>query len=129
MAGSTTLRHQGAEAKQVTTLRTPSSISPLEQVPELAGHVKPEPRHRGPDRWRLVPSDRPIWALIMRIYTIDDIDEHFRVSEQTIAQAAADYDTTPEEVRAALAYYPANTGAVDTILAANTDLNLPASRG
>lgn len=91
-------------------------------LPRLARRVKPDPHRPGPDRWHLIPSNRPIWAIIMHIFTIADIDERYPVSEHTIAQTAADYDVSLEEVRAAIAYYAANRAAIDTILATNTDL-------
>ncbi len=65
----------------------------------------------------------------MHIYTVDDIDDAFQTSETAITVTAADYDISEEEVRAALAYYAAEPGAIDTILATNTDLDLRPRRG
>ncbi len=111
------------------TATRPSRSTTTTASDERLARTKPDPHRPGPDRWRLVPSERPIWAIIMHIYTIDDIDDAFHVSDETIAETAAAYDISDEEVRAALAYYAANPGAIDTILAANTDLDLKPRRG
>lgn len=120
------------ESTSMTTTSTPTPYSPTDHHSDLLARVKPDPHRPSPDRWRLIPSDRPIWAIIMDIYTIDEIDEiddAFQTTAETIKATATDYDISEDEVRAALAYYAANPEAIDTILATNTDLDLRPRHG
>jgi uncharacterized protein (DUF433 family) len=75
----------------------------------IACHVEIDPYHPGPGDARLVASGVPVWAVIGHLSTV----------RGDSAQAAADYEITPEAMEAALAYYRGHREAIDARLAAN----------
>jgi hypothetical protein len=87
--------------------------------PGYAHLIKADPHRPGPARARLVGFERPIWAIIQSMIMFGDIDDPLDASDELIAQTANDYDISVEAVRAALAYYELNRGAIDTKIAAN----------
>ena len=85
----------------------------------LKAMVKPDPYRPGPDRWRLVEYERPVWAIIQHMIAEGDIDDPTEASDELVALTAADYEIPEIAVRAALAYYEENRAAIDTRLAIN----------
>ena len=72
-------------------------------------YVEPDPFHPGPGDVRLVDSGVSVWAVIGHLASVAG----------DTAQAAADYEITPEEMAAALAYYRHHRAAIDARLSAN----------
>jgi hypothetical protein len=95
--------------------------------PVLQGYIPPgyehlitaDPHRPGPARARLVGFERPIWGIIQSMIMFGDVNDPLEASENLIAQTAADYVISVEAVRAALAYYELNRGAIDAKIAAN----------
>jgi hypothetical protein len=93
---------------------------------DILARVRPDPNRPGPDRWRLVGCERPIWAIIMHMMAFLGVDDPTRASNDQIAQTADAYCISDKAVRAAIAYYAANRRAIDTIIATNSYLDLGA---
>lgn len=72
-------------------------------------HIADDPYHPGPGDVRLTDSWISVWAVIGHLPSVDG----------DVAQAAADYEITPEAMQAAIAYYRRNAAAIDARLAAN----------
>jgi hypothetical protein len=89
---------------------------------DLLKRVRPDPRRPGPDRWRVVDGDLPVWALIQHIMAEGNTADPTQATEEVIVQTAADYRIPEIGVRAAIAYYAANRCAIETRLANNDDL-------
>lgn len=89
--------------------------------PDLKAMVKPDPHKRGRAFWRLVDSERPIWAIIMHMIAIGDSDDPTEAADTLVTQTAEDFAISPLEVRAALAYYVENKEYVDAWLTINSD--------
>jgi hypothetical protein len=85
--------------------------------PAYAHMIKADPHRPGPARARLIGFERPIWGIIQSMIMFGDIDDPLEASEELIARTAEDYDITVEAVRAALAYYQLNRGAIDAKIA------------
>ena len=96
----------------------PASTAP-ERDADLLARVEPDPRRPGPDRWRVVDGDLPVWALIQHIMAEGNTADPTLATDEIVAQTAADYRIPEVGVRAAIAYYAANRGAIDTRLAIN----------
>jgi hypothetical protein len=105
-----------------------TTISPgVKLDPVLMGYIpveykhliKADPHRRGPARARLVGFERPIWGIIQSMIMFGDVDDPLDASESLIAQTADDYQISVEAVRAALAYYELNRGAIDAKIASN----------
>jgi len=90
-------------------------------APDLEAMVKPDSHKRGRAFWRLVPSERPIWAIIMHIIAEGDIDDPTTATDGLIQQVADDYEISNAEVRAAIAYYAKNRKYIDAWLTINFD--------
>jgi uncharacterized protein (DUF433 family) len=75
----------------------------------IAGHIESDPYHPGLGEARLIASGVSVWAVIGHLVSVDG----------NIDQAAADYDLSPDEMAAALAYYRLHRTAIDLRLAAN----------
>ncbi len=72
-------------------------------------HIESDPFHPGPSDVRLVESGVSVWAVIGHLPSVGGDP----------VKAAADYEITPEEMAAALAYYRRHRGAIDARLSAN----------
>ncbi len=81
--------------------------------------VGPDPHRPGRARGRLLAESVPVWAIIGYIAAIAGSTEPDAISEDVIAQVAADYDVSHEAVQAALLYYDENRCAIDALLEAN----------
>jgi hypothetical protein len=81
--------------------------------PDFAHLIKADPHRPGPARARLVGFERPIWGIIQEMIMFGDVDDPTEASEELIAQTADDFRISVEAVRAALAYYALNRGAID----------------
>jgi hypothetical protein len=88
---------------------------------DYAAMVKPDPHKPGRAFYRLVDSERPIWAIIMHLINQGDSDDPTQASDALIAQTADDYAISEAEVRAAIAYYAANGRYIDAWLLINSD--------
>ena len=99
----------------------PASMSDAAEA-DLLSRVRPDPRRPGPDRWRVVDGDLPVWALIQHIMAEGNTADPTQATEGVIAQTAVDYRIPKIGVRAAIAYYAANRCAIETRLAINDAL-------
>jgi hypothetical protein len=88
---------------------------------DLRALVKPDPYKPGRAFWRLLPSERPIWAIIMHLLTFVEGDDPTEATDDQIRQTADDYAISEIEVRAALAYYERNKKYIDAWLTINFD--------
>jgi uncharacterized protein (DUF433 family) len=75
----------------------------------MARHIEEDPYHPGPGDVRLVDSGVSVWAVIGHLPSVGG----------NLAQAASDYDLSPEEMDAVVAYYRTHGPAIDARLAAN----------
>ena len=75
----------------------------------IARHIETDPYHPGPGDVRLVESGVSVWAVIGHLPSVNG----------DAAQAAADYELSPEAMAAALAYYRKHRAAIDARLAEN----------
>lgn len=85
----------------------------------VARHVEADPNRPGPGDVRLVGSAVPVWAVIGQLAATG-----WRIDE-----VAVDYAIPLVEVKAALAYYRTNGGAIDARLAANRGVPVPTAAG
>ena len=78
--------------------------------------VVADPRRPGPDRVRVVSADTDIavWAIVGHLRALGDT-----FSAATIADAAEDFRVPITAITSALAYYLAQPGEIDALLAAN----------
>lgn len=90
-------------------------------APDLEAMVKPDSHKRGRAFWRLVPSERPIWAIIMHIIVTGESDDATDASDALIQEVADDYAISNAEVRAAIAYYAKNKTYIDAWLTLTFD--------
>jgi len=89
-------------------------------IPPAYVHLIKADTHRpGPARARLKGFERPIWGIIQSMIMFGDVDDPLEASEELIAQTAEEYAITVDAVRAALAYYELNRGAINAKFAAN----------
>lgn len=102
---------------------TDIATTPVGPVTEQDLHalVKPDRVKRGRAFWRLVPSERPIWAIIMHLLTFVGVSDPAEATDDQIRQTADDYEISEVEVRAALAYYERNRKYIDAWLLINFD--------
>lgn len=103
-------------------IETQVKLDPVLQgyIPPAYAHlIKADPHRPGPARARLVGFERPIWGIILEMMMFGDIDNPLEASEELIAETAENYGITVEAVRAAVAYYELNRGAIDAKLAAD----------
>ncbi|MFN8591768.1 MAG: hypothetical protein U0031_09945 [Thermomicrobiales bacterium] len=86
---------------------------------DLRSMVGPD-RHRPGATWgRLRAEQIPVWAIVGHLAALTGTSDLSSIAEDAIARAAADYDISPEAVRAALLYYGEHRGAIDALLEAN----------
>ena len=88
---------------------------------ELEAMVGTDPHRPGPDRWRLIAEQIPIWAIIGHLGAIAGTTELAAITRQHIAQVALEYDVSEKAVLAALHYYRRRGCAIDTLLEANAE--------
>lgn len=100
---------------------TLTAVGPAAITPDLSTLVKPDSVKTGRAFWRLVPSERPVWAIIMHLLTLIEGDDPTMATDDQIRQTAADYAISEIEVRAALAYYERNQKHIDAWLTINSD--------
>jgi uncharacterized protein (DUF433 family) len=86
---------------------------------DLERTIGPDVHRPGPARARLRAEQIPVWAIIGQLQAVAGASDSSDVTDETIAQVAADYDVTIEAVFAALHYYRKHRGAVDALLEAN----------
>ena len=103
----------------MTVTRLTPDSPPDSAEGDLLSRVRPDPRRPGPDRWRIVDGDLPVWALIQHIMAEGNTEDPTQATAEVIAQTAADYRIPELGVRAAIAYYQANRCAIETRLAIN----------
>ncbi len=101
------------------TATTP--IEPATTDQDLRALVKPDPHKSGRAFWRLIPSERPIWAIIMHLLTFVGCDDPTEATDDQIRQTADDYAISEAEVRTAIAYYAKNKKYIDAWLTINFD--------
>lgn len=90
----------------------------------LRAMVGPDQNRPGPDRWRLVQDNLPIWPLVGQAKAIAGVADLFDPATSdtvfdAIHQVAHDYETTLLAALAAMRYYRERTCAIDTLLEAN----------
>jgi uncharacterized protein (DUF433 family) len=73
----------------------------------IARYIEPNPYKSGAAEARLAESGVSVWAVIMNYHAVGRDPE----------RVAYEYDLSPEEVCAALAYYERNRAAIDARLA------------
>jgi hypothetical protein len=103
---------------------TNTATTPVEQTKtdqDLRALVKPDRVKTGRAFGRLVPSERPIWAIIMHLLTLVEDDDPTEATDDQIRQTADDYAISEIEVRAAIAYYERNKKYIDAWLTINFD--------
>lgn len=105
----------------MATTKPTAILSPDTASPDLRSMVKPDRHKPGRAFWRLVDSERPIWAIIMHMIAISESDDPTEASDALVAQTAADYAISATEVRAALAYYAEHKRFIDAWLLLNAD--------
>jgi uncharacterized protein (DUF433 family) len=76
----------------------------------IARHVEENPRKPGPPDARLKDSGVAVWAFIAYLHAAVGGD---------LAQAASDYELSPEAAQAALAYYRRHQSLIDARIAWN----------
>lgn len=96
--------------------RPPGAVADAEHLRRMVG---PDPHRPGPARGRLLAESVPVWAIIGYVGAIAGSTEPDAITDDVIAQVAADYDVSQEAVRAALLYYEEHRCAIDTLLEAN----------
>ena len=94
------------------------------QEAALRAMVGPDRNRPGPDRWRLVQENLPIWPLVGQAKAISGVDDLFDPATSdtvydAIVQVANDYEITLVAALAAMRYYRERTCAIDTLLEAN----------
>ncbi len=85
----------------------------------LESMVEPDPHRPGQSRYRLRTENIPIWPLLGQIGAIGGTTEPEKITPQTIAQVARDYDIPTVAVAAAVHYYVHNRCPIDTLLEEN----------
>jgi uncharacterized protein (DUF433 family) len=82
--------------------------------------VGPDEHRPGPARARLLAEQIPVWTIVGHVgAVIGTSADPVTIADDAIARVAADYDISPEAVRAALLYYQEHRGAIDALLEAN----------
>jgi hypothetical protein len=77
-------------------------------------------KHRpGSSRGRLIAEQIPVWALIGYMGALAGTTEPTAITDEVIAQVAADYDISKVAMKAALLYYSEHRCAIDTLLEEN----------
>ena len=95
--------NRGAESK-------PTSDAEL-----IAREIEQDPNRPGPANVRLRSSGVPVWAIV----------GHFlHAVNRDPAAVARDYEISPEQVKAALAYYARNKAVIDGRLAENQPVSV-----
>ena len=75
----------------------------------IARYIEPNPFKVGASEVRLADSGVSVWAII----------GYYHAVEGDATRVAEDYEVSPEEVRAALAYYERNKKAINARLIRN----------
>jgi hypothetical protein len=88
--------------------------------PAYAHLIKADPHRPGPARVRLVGFERPIWGIIQSMIMFGDVDDPTEASEKLISETAEGFRISVEAVRAAIAYFDLNRGAIDAKIATNS---------
>jgi len=101
----------------VTAARASLPTAPTHDDLALLDRVVPDPVRPGPDRWRVVDGDLPVWAIIQHLIAEGDLADAAEADDALIARTADDYRIPEAGVRAAIAYYRANRGAIDSLIA------------
>lgn len=86
---------------------------------DLERMVGPDKHRPGPARARLIAEQVPVWAIIGHIEALAETTEPAGITDDVIAQVAADYDIGLHAVQAALLYYQEHRCAIDALLEAN----------
>jgi uncharacterized protein (DUF433 family) len=81
--------------------------------------IGPDVHRPGPARARLIAEQIPVWAVIGYLQAVAGASDLSAITDETIDQAAVEYDITIEAVLAALRYYREHRGAIDGLLEAN----------
>jgi hypothetical protein len=103
-------------------IQTEAKLDPILKgyiPPEYAHLIKADPHRPGPARARLVGFERAIWGIIQEMIMFGDVDDPTEATEELVEQTAKDFRISVEAVRAALAYYALNRGAIDAKIASN----------
>lgn len=88
----------------------------LEDLRQMIG---PDEHRPGPMRARLLAEQIPVWAIIGHAGAVAGTSGPTAITEEVLAQVAADYDISTEAVHAALLYYHEHQAAIDTLLETN----------
>jgi uncharacterized protein (DUF433 family) len=86
---------------------------------DLRRMVGPDVHRPGPARARLLVEQIPVWVIIGHVGAVASTTDPAAVTDEVIAQVAADYDIPHDAVLAALLYYQEHRGAIDGLLEAN----------
>ncbi|MGH2615465.1 MAG: hypothetical protein ACRDJC_09520 [Thermomicrobiales bacterium] len=86
---------------------------------ELRRMIGPDKHRPGLARARLVAEQIPVWAIIGYIGAVVGTTDPTAITNEAIAQVAADYDISHEAVQAALLYYGEHRAVIDALLEAN----------
>jgi hypothetical protein len=87
---------------------------------ELRRMVGPDRHRPGSSRGRLIAEQIPVWALIGYAGALAGTTEPTALTDEVIAQVAADHDISVVAMKAAVLYYREHQCAIDTLLEANT---------
>ena len=101
---------------QANNRPTNSAIADPDHLRRMVG---PDPHRPGPARGRLLAEQIPVWAIIGYVGAIAGSTEPDAITDDVIAQVAADYDVSQEAVQASLLYYEDHRCAIDALLEAN----------
>lgn len=106
----------------ITMIKSEVTLDPVLKgyiPPEYAHLIKADPHRPGPARARIVGFERPIWGIILEMITFGNVDDPVAATVDQIRDTAEAFDISIEAVRAAIAYYDLNRGAIDAKLAAD----------
>jgi len=109
---------------QSTGTRTQDIFAGVD-VEELEAMVGPDRNRPGPDRWRLIAEQIPIWPLIGLAGALAGTTDPAELRREHVAQIADEYDVSEKAILAALHYYRRRRGAIDTLLEANAEALVP----
>jgi hypothetical protein len=99
--------------------RTQQAANVVPSEEELRRMVGPDRHRPGSSRGRLIAEQIPVWALIDYAGALAGTTEPTALTDEVIAQVAADYDISVVAMKAAVLYYREHQCAIDTLLEEN----------
>jgi hypothetical protein len=86
---------------------------------DLRRMVGPDRHRPGSAYARLLKEQVHVWAIVGYAKVIAESIDAEAVTDEVVARVAADYDISPEAVRAAMLFYAEHRGAIDAVLEMN----------